>query len=85
MKIHYKAWLDLQHLIEYNQMMRINYPSNTPWLSAIQEAQYLPTLLLRQSQSAVGNSGKIAFTVITRITDKLKVFGNAYYARLYRC
>ncbi|MFN6886870.1 penicillin-binding protein activator LpoA, partial [Proteus mirabilis] len=35
----------------------------------------LPTLLLRQSQSAVSNSGKIA--LLLPLTGQAKVFGNA--------
>ncbi|ENG3800674.1 penicillin-binding protein activator [Proteus mirabilis] len=74
-----QGWLDLLNTYEYNQddanklsqairEWQTRYPRNPGALT-------LPTLLLRQSQSAVSNSGKIA--LLLPLTGQAKVFGNA--------
>lgn len=74
-----QGWLDLLNTYEYNQddadklsqairEWQTRYPRNPGALT-------LPTRLLRQSQSAVSNSGKIA--LLLPLTGQAKVFGNA--------
>ena len=74
-----QGWLDLLNTYEYNQddadklsqairEWQTRYPRNPGALT-------LPTLLLRQSQSTVSNSGKIA--LLLPLTGQAKVFGNA--------
>ncbi len=74
-----QGWLDLLNTYEYNQddadklsqairEWQTRYPRNPGALT-------LPTLLLRQSQFAVSNSGKIA--LLLPLTGQAKVFGNA--------